>query len=104
VRVSFGCAREYGYLTRMIGTRKNLFQAADTAFLLSEASISNVISKIHKSGIEIEKPSIAVALRSKYFWTYPERYGTAKFFLFVKKIAKSHACASETVVFHGPRY
>lgn len=80
--------RSYKYLIRMIGARKNLFQAADPAFLLSETSRSNVTSKIRKSGIDIKKPSIAVALRSDYFLTYAQRYGSAKFTLFLKKIAK----------------
>lgn len=80
--------RSYKYLTRTIGTRKNLFQVADAAFLLSEASRSKVISKIKKLGIDIKKPAIAVALRSDYFRTYPKRYGLVKFSLFVKKIAK----------------
>jgi len=80
--------RSYKYLVRMIGPRKNIFQAADLAFLLSEASTSNVISKIHKFGIDINKPSIAVALRSDYFHAYPAHYGQAKFYLFLKKIAK----------------
>jgi len=80
--------RSYKYLDRMIGTQKNLFQAADLAFLLSEASTSNVISKIHRFGIDIKKLSVAVALRSDYFWTYTERYGSAKFTFFLKKIAK----------------
>jgi len=80
--------RSYKYLATMIGRQKNLFQVADTAFLLSEASTSQVVSKIRKLGINIKKPSIAVALRSDYFLTYPEHFGSAKFSLFIKKIAK----------------
>jgi polysaccharide pyruvyl transferase WcaK-like protein len=79
--------RSYKCLIETIGTRKNVFQASDTAFLLSEAPISNVISKIDKLGIDKQKPAIGVTLRSDYFRIYQERYGQARYSLFIKKIA-----------------
>jgi len=78
----------YRYLIRMIGHRRNLFQAADPAFLSSEAPKSSVVSKIPNLGIDMKKPAIAVTLRPDYFLSYPERYGQAKLALFIKKIAK----------------
>ncbi|UCE96575.1 MAG: polysaccharide pyruvyl transferase family protein [Candidatus Bathyarchaeota archaeon] len=80
--------RSYKYLGRMIGTMKNLFPVADMAFLLSEAPLETVISKIRRSGVDLKTPSIAVALRPDYFLTYKKRFGLRKLSFFLKKVAK----------------
>lgn len=80
--------KSYEYLIRLMGTRKSVFQAGDTAFLLSEAPLSDVISKLDKLGIELQRPAVGVALNSDYFRAYRKHYNQAKYYAFIIKIAR----------------
>ena len=78
----------YKYLIKVIGNRKNIFKSADTAFLLSDMPQKMVNSETKGRKVKLEKPSVAVALRSDYFLTYSKRYGINSLFLLLRKIAK----------------